>query len=146
MNLRPYRPSDLDTLYRIDQACFPPGVSYSKDEIEDFIGHRNSRTWIAQEGEEIVGFLIAGAERYRAGHIVTIDVAKPWRRRSVGTMLMDAAEEWAKKHGMRVVYLETAECNLAAQSFYRQRGYEKLKKIERYYANDDAAWVMVKWL
>ena len=146
MNLRPYRPSDLDTLYQIDQACFPPGVSYSKDEIERFISHRNSQTWVAQAGEEVAGFLIAGRERHGAAHIVTIDVAEQWRRRSVGMILMDAAEVWAKRDGLRLVYLETAEDNLPAQAFYRKRGYEKLKRIERYYANGAAAWVMTKWL
>lgn len=146
MILRSYRPSDLDTLYQIDQSCFPPGVSYSRDEIERFIGSRRSQAWIAEEGQEIAGFLIAGRERNGTAHIVTIDVAERWRRRAVGTMLMDAAEEWAQVHGLRLVYLETAEDNVAAQAFYTKRRYEKLKKVERYYANGAAAWVMVKWL
>jgi ribosomal protein S18 acetylase RimI-like enzyme len=47
---------------------------------------------------------------------------------------------------LRFVFLETAEDNLAAQAFYEQRGYVKLKRIARYYANGAAAWVMVKAL
>jgi len=144
MQIRTYRPSDLQTLYEIDQACFPPGVSYSKREIWHFINRRGSRTWIAQEGNEIAGFLIASRESKEVGHIVTIDVVEGWRRRGVGGALMDAAEAWAAEEGLRVLFLETAEENIAAQRFYAARNYVKLEKIENYYGDGTAAWVMGK--
>jgi ribosomal-protein-alanine N-acetyltransferase len=143
---RLFRLDDLEILYRIDQACFPPGVSYSRQELAAFIAHRNSRTWVAASGGQIIGFLVAGRTQQRVGHVVTIDVAEPWRRRRVGTLLMDAVEEWAQQQRLRFVYLETAEDNLSAQAFYEKRGYIKLKRIARYYGNGAAAWVMVKAL
>ena len=144
MHIRAYRRSDLQTLYAIDQACFPPGVSYSKSEISRFIARRGSRTWVAEAADEIVGFLIAGRESKDAGHIVTIDVVQDWRRKGVGRALMDAAEAWAVELGLRALYLETAEDNLTAQRFYEARNYSKFEKVERYYADGAAAWVMVK--
>lgn len=146
MQLRSYRPSDLDTLHQIDQGCFPPSVSYSLEEIADFIGQPGSETWIAEESGQIVGFLIADRQPQRVGHIITVDVVEKWRRRGVGSLLMDAAEEWARRERLRLIYLETSEHNLAAQQFYIQRGYAKDRVIERYYGNGDAAWIMVKWL
>lgn len=146
MQLRPFSPSDLQTLYEIDRACFPPGVSYSREELARFVSRRNSKTWVAQAGDEIVGFLIADRQPHRAGHISTIDVVEGWRRRGVGGALMNAAEDWAQRQNLRLIYLETAEDNTAAQRFYRERGYAKYEKRERYYANGTAAWVMVKWL
>lgn len=146
MRLRPYRASDLPTLCEIDQACFPPGVSYTREEMEQFISHRNSRTWVAEEGDAIVGFLVAGREPQRVAHIITIDVPARWRRRGAGKALMDAAEDWATREGWKLVYLETAEDNLVAQAFYRARGYEKVERLDGYYSNGTAAWVMVKWL
>lgn len=144
--IRPFRASDLDTLHRIDQACFPAGVSYSLEELTGFIARRNSKTWVAQAGDEIAGFLTAGREPQQVGHIITIDVIESWRRRTVGTALMEAAEEWARRQALRLIYLETAEDNHAARAFYRKRGYVSLRLIEHYYANGAAAWVMVKWL
>jgi ribosomal-protein-alanine N-acetyltransferase len=114
--------------------------------LEQFIAHRNSRTWVAEEGDVIVGFLIAGREPGRVGHIVTIDVLGKWRRRGIGAALMDAGEDWAKRQGLDLVFLETAEDNLAAQAFYEARGYVKYEKLDKYYADGTAAWVMVKWL
>jgi [ribosomal protein S18]-alanine N-acetyltransferase len=146
MRLRHYRPDDLPTLYAIDQSCFAPGISYSWDELEGFIGHRNSQAWVAEEGREITGFLVATREGRQILHIITIDVRKNWRRRKVGSLLMDAAEQWARKHGLRLVGLETAADNLVAQKFYQTRGYRKVDQIEHYYALGTAAWVMVKEL
>jgi ribosomal-protein-alanine N-acetyltransferase len=146
MNLRPFRRSDLDTLYEIDQSCFPPGVSYSKSELAGFTARRGSRTWIAEEGGQIVGFLIADRAGPRAAHIVTIDVRGACRRRGLGRVLMDAAEEWAREQKLQLIYLETAEDNLVAQRFYHARGYAKVEKVEGYYANGQAAWVMAKSL
>jgi ribosomal protein S18 acetylase RimI-like enzyme len=144
MLLRPFHSADLQTLYEIDQACFPPGVSYSREELARFIGRRNSKTWVAEEGETIVGFLVGNREPGQVWHIVTIDVREQWRRRGVGTALMDAVEDWAAARGIKMLYLETAENNLAAHAFYAARGYEKVERLERYYANGTAAWIMVK--
>lgn len=146
MQLRSFRPADLQTLYEIDQACFPPGVSYSREELARFIGRRNSKTWVAQEDETVVGFLVGNREPGQVWHVVTIDVPERWRRRGVGTALMGAAEDWAAAQGIRMIYLETAEDNSAAQSFYEKRGYVKYERLERYYDNGTAAWIMVKRL
>jgi len=146
MLLRPFRPEDLRTLCDIDQACFPPGVSYSSSELAAFIAHRRSKTWVVTEGNEIIGFLVAQQQPCRIGHIITIDVVKGWRRCGVGSQLMDAAERWAHQQGLLLIYLETAEDNLAAQRFYERRGYKRLEKIDGYYSNGKAAWVMAKWL
>jgi ribosomal-protein-alanine N-acetyltransferase len=146
MRLRSFHSADLGKLYEIDQACFAPGISYSREELERFIAHRNSRTWVAEEAGEIVGFLIANREPRRTMHIVTIDVVAAWRRRGIGALLMDAAERWAKNHALGLIGLETAEDNLGAQRFYKGRGYRKVGKVENYYADGTAAWVMVKEL
>ncbi len=146
VSLRPFRPDDLEVLHRIDQACFSPGVSYSRQELAAFITRRSSKTWVAIAGGEVIGFLVADRAPQRVGHIITIDVVKHWRRRNVGTVLMDAAEDWARAQKSQFVYLETAEDNLGAQAFYEKRGYAKLKRIGRYYSNGAAAWVMVKAL
>jgi [ribosomal protein S18]-alanine N-acetyltransferase len=146
MQLREFRQTDFETLYRIDHACFPPGVSYSRGELAAFIRHPSAATWIAEENNEIIGFLIADREEKGAAHIVTIDVVEGRRRSGVGKALMDEVEAWAKRGGLRLIHLETAESNDGAQAFYQARGYRKLQTIEDYYADGEAAWVMVKSL
>ena len=59
---------------------------------------------------------------------------------------MEAAEQWARDHGLRMIGLETAQDNLAAQRFYEARGYRKVDEIAQYYADGTSAWVMLKEL
>jgi len=146
MYLRAFRPDDLETLYKIDQACFAPGISYPREELSRFISQRGSRTWIAEESGEIAGFLIAERQAQKVAHLVTIDVVDRWRRRGVGRLLMDAAEHWAREQELLLVYLETAENNTAAQAFYEARGYRKVDRVANYYSDGRPAWVMLKWL
>jgi ribosomal-protein-alanine N-acetyltransferase len=146
MHLRAYHCDDLETLYHIDQACFAPGISYPRDELSRFISQRGSRTWVAEESGEIAGFLIAERQAQRVAHIVTIDVVDGWRRRRVGSLLMDAAEHWAREQKLLLVYLETAENNTVAQAFYGARGYRKVDHVANYYSDGTSAWVMLKWL
>jgi ribosomal-protein-alanine N-acetyltransferase len=146
MDLRAFRSDDLETLYKIDRACFAAGISYPREELSGFIGQRRSRTWVAEESGEIVGFLIAERQAQKVAHIVTIDVVDRWRRRRVGSLLMDAAEHWAREQNLLLVYLETAENNTVAQRFYEARGYRKVDRVESYYSDGTSAWVMLRWL
>ena len=146
MHLRAFRAGDLETLYKIDQACFPPGISYPREELSGFISQRRSRTWVAEESGETIGFLIAERQAQKVAHIVTIDVVDRWRRRRVGSLLMDAAEDWARAQQLLYVYLETEENNLAARGFYEARSYRKVGRAENYYSNGTSAWVMMKAL
>jgi|YelNatPaOPRAMG01_1025707.scaffolds.fasta_scaffold29624_2 ribosomal-protein-alanine N-acetyltransferase len=146
MRIRDFQLSDLPTLSKIDQSCFPPGVCYSQEELAEFIAHRSSRTWVAEIDGSIVGFVVASREPSGVAHIITIDVLEEQRRHGIGTALMNRVEEWAREARVRLIYLETAEDNRAAHRFYEARGYRKVEKIEHYYNNGEAAWVMVKHL
>jgi ribosomal-protein-alanine N-acetyltransferase len=146
MRLRSFHVDDLPTLYEIDQACFAPGISYTRKELAAFIGHRLSQTWVAEDEHGVIGFLIAQRQPRKIVHIITIDVLDAWRRRGVGSLLMDAVERWASDRSLRLVGLETAENNLVAQRFYQARGYRKVDEIAHYYPDRTTAWVMVKEL
>ena len=144
MKLRSFQCDDLNALYQIDAACFPAGVAYSREELGSFIRHRNSKTWVAQEGDEIAGFVVAQRIGSEVLHIITIDVKGAWRRQGVGNTLMEAAEAWARAQKLRYASLETAADNGAAQAFYRRRGYQKLGHVNDYYGPGATAWVMGK--
>lgn len=146
MRIRNFRPSDLQTLYHIDQACFPPGIAYPKHELTQFVTMHGARTWVAESNGDTIGFLIACLESRTAVHIVTIDVVALARRKGAGRALMDAAENWARTQKAQVIYLETAEDNAVAQQFYEFRGYFRVEKVDGYYSNGQAAWVMAKRL
>jgi ribosomal-protein-alanine N-acetyltransferase len=146
MVVRPHRPSDLNTLYKIDQECFPPEIAYTRGDLERFVRHRNSKTWVAEENGQVAGFLVAGREPPKVAHLITIDVLHKWRRRGIGSALLKVAEAWARSVGIEVIYLETAVNNQAAQRLYEAREYRRVECLDDYYGRGAPAWVMMKRL
>jgi ribosomal-protein-alanine N-acetyltransferase len=148
--VREFQLEDLENLWRIDQECFPPGISYSRQELRFYVRRRGAITLVAARGGEepaagggeIGGFLVAHPGH--TGHIVTIDVVASARRSGVGSLLLRAAEDRLRIAGSRSVSLETAVDNLSALAFYKRHGYNVVKTIPRYYSNGVDALVLQK--
>lgn len=128
----------------MDQECFPVGISYSRQELKAYIGHRRSFTLIAADSgdSKIAGFLVGHGGT--TGHIITIDVVGSARRTGVGSLLLRSAEDRLRATGSAAVGLETAVDNLSALSFYKRHGYVVVKTLPRYYSNGVDALVMRK--
>jgi hypothetical protein len=37
MRVREYHPADFESIWELDQACFPPGIAYSRSELRAFL-------------------------------------------------------------------------------------------------------------
>jgi ribosomal-protein-alanine N-acetyltransferase len=141
--VRDYKPEDFESLWRMDQECFPPGISYSKQELRSFMRHRGSFTLVATDAkEELQGFIVAHCGA--TGHVVTIDVGLKARRSGVGSLLLRTAEERMRAAGCSAVGLETAVDNVTALSFYKRHGYDVIRTWPRYYSNGVDALVLKK--
>lgn len=155
--VRDHRPEDFDTLWKIDQACFPPGISYSRYELKLYIGRQGAFTLVAEatgessaggkgpaHGEDrILGFLVAEPSRRGIGHIITIDVCAEARRQRVGSVLLDTAESRLRS-ACQLIRLETAVDNVAALAFYKRHGFSVIKTIPRYYSSGVDALLLEK--
>jgi [ribosomal protein S18]-alanine N-acetyltransferase len=152
--IREFRRSDFETLWEIDQKCFPPGISYSQMELLTYMRRPRSFTLVAErvaiaerkldlDGAEAVGFIVAEAGRSR-GHIITIDILEPARRSGLGSKLLAAAENRLRVLGCGVVFLETAVDNAPALAFYKRHEYFLVKTVPRYYSTGVDAFVLKK--
>jgi len=156
--LRDFRREDFETLWRIDQSCFPPGISYGRLELSAYIRRRGAFTLVAESAESgqaergeiakpapsILGFIVAEASRRGMGHIITIDVVLSARRFGVGSKLLAAAEERLQSEGVAQVFLEAAVDNKTALAFYKRHDYFVVKTVPRYYSNGLDAFVLQK--
>lgn len=166
--IRDFRPDDLETLWRIDQECFPPGISYSRAELKLYLRQRGAFGLVAvsalkknQRGPKtagpetqpihsaddqfgsIAGFIVTEIEAGK-GHIITIDVLAAARRHGVGSLLIGTAEDRLRASGYSLVELETAVDNISALAFYKRHGYTVVATIPRYYSNGVDALLLQK--
>jgi len=147
LRLRDFRPEDFETLWRIDNQCFAPEISYSRAELAAYLRRRGAFALVAHSLEapaSIVGFIVAEAGRGGTGHIITIDVLPTVRRAGVGSQLLRAAEDRLRAADSHSAILETAVDNRAALSFYKTHAYRVVKTEPRYYSNGVDALVLKK--
>lgn len=143
--LRAYAPQDFETLYQIDQACFRPGIGYSRRALRGFVYRSGAVCLVAESSDGIAGFILAEHDGPSA-HLITIDVCERDRRQGVGTLLMRTLEDKLARRGVRQVRLETATDNQAAIAFYQKYGYRTLGILKRYYLGRIDAYDMRKTL
>ncbi len=143
--LRSYEPHDFAALHRLDQACFPAGISYSKTTLRYFLTLASADCVVAVEGTHMVGFVLS-EENPPLAHIITLDVAEKQRRLGVGTALLQQLEANLAARGVRSVLLETAIDNEAAVAFWQRHGYRIEATLKRYYLGRLDAYEMRKIL
>lgn len=132
--LRAYRAADFETLWQLDQRCFPEQIAYSREELAYYVRSKTAICLVAWEADRIAGFILGHRDRRGFGHVVTLDVDPGKRHSGLGTMLMQALEERFRQADCRSILLEVAVNNFAALSFYKKHGYSVLKTLPRYYA------------
>ncbi len=143
--LREYDPRDFSALYRLDQACFPAGISYSKTTLRYFLSLRSADCIVATESNRIVGFILT-EENPPLGHVITLDVAEKFRRKGIGSALLAESEKDLALRGVRHVLLETAVNNEAGVAFWQRHGYRIEVTLKRYYLGRLDAYEMRKIL
>ena len=143
--VRPYEPHEFSALYKLDQACFPPGISYSKWSLQYFLNLPAADCLVAEEDKQIVGFILAEANPPLA-HIITLDIAGTQRRKGVGTALLAEIEKHFQYHGVHSVLLETAVDNGTGIAFWQHHGYRTEAVLKKYYLGRVDAYEMRKRL
>jgi ribosomal protein S18 acetylase RimI-like enzyme len=147
-SLRAVSPEDFPKLYALDQACFAPGIAWSKAELLYFLKYPgNLGVLVEDEAGELAGFAIAGKQRRQGvviGRLITIDVDAGLRRRGIGHLLLEEIERQLKAAGATAVLLEVAIDNDSAQSFYERHGFVRTGRIPGYYLGRIDALVMEK--
>jgi len=143
--IRQYEARDFTALYKLDQACFPPGISYSKFSLQYFLSLPAADCMVAEENKHIVGFILAESNPPLA-HIITLDVAASHRRQGLGRTLLEEMEKHFRFHGVHSVLLETAVDNETGIAFWQHHGYRTEAVLKRYYLGRVDAYEMRKRL
>ncbi|RLG67603.1 MAG: ribosomal-protein-alanine N-acetyltransferase [Methanobacteriota archaeon] len=144
VNIRKARYGDIPALHRVERVSFTEHYPMSFME-EIYMTHPNSFL-VAELDGVIVGYVIAVLRTPSVGHILSVAVAPPYRRRGIGRMLVEAAVEDLWKRGASKVQLEVRVSNRPARSLYRSLGFKTTGIIPAYYRDGESAYTMVRHL
>jgi len=127
----------LDKYYEIEKQCFEK-EAFTKQQIAYLLTDYNAIALAARVSSEIAGFIIGRIDIVRNapfGHILTVDIAPPYRRKGIAQKLLREIEAIFKAKGAKECRLEVREDNVAASNLYQKLGYKKVGKLEKYYGD-----------
>lgn len=88
--------------------------------------------FVADAGGDLVGHLGISLRPYGVAELGMM-VATGWRGRGVGTALLEAAIDWARRSGAHKVALQMWPHNVAASRLYRRFGFVEEGRLRRHY-------------
>ncbi|KAJ3023418.1 N-alpha-acetyltransferase 30 [Thoreauomyces humboldtii] len=103
-----------------------------------FIHNWPELCFLALEGEEIIGVIICKLDEHKdtlRGYIGMLAVSKDYRKRGIGSDLVQMAVAMMQEREADEVVLEAEETNLGALGLYQNLGFIRDKRLARYYLN-----------
>jgi ribosomal protein S18 acetylase RimI-like enzyme len=123
---------DLPAVYRLGTRCYDvrdkPYNYWSVREVADHFESSPELCFVAQDGEEVVGFALA-APSYEiledVGHLEWVAVAPEHRRDGLATHLIEAVVEKVRALGRAHIVADVSSANEASRALFRQLGFEE---------------------
>jgi ribosomal-protein-alanine N-acetyltransferase len=116
--------------------CF--ASNWSQDSFADLVASPGTLAWLALDGDQPVGMLLARIVAGE-GEIITIGVVPGARRRGVARHLLARALAEAGGAGCRMMFLEVGCGNEAALALYRAAGFNAVGRRRNYYQAESGA-------
>jgi len=133
---------DLNEIFKIEVSSFKN--PYPRQYLEFLMIITPDFFLVAEENNEIIGYVVGIIRKNKTGHIVSIAVSPKHRRKKVGQKLLDAILTKFKKRKLIRVKLEVKTTNIPAISLYLKNGFQIVKRIKEYYPNGEDCYVMEK--
>jgi len=130
--IREYTPEDrkkIKHLYR-DALFLEPTFSCYLD--------KHYKPFVYEEDEKILGVIML-LQDYLMLDVFNLYVDIDHRRKGIGQILLNFAEEYARKKELHGVKLETGKDNKEAQKFYLKCGYQKVGEVKNYRVKDETS-------
>jgi ribosomal-protein-alanine N-acetyltransferase len=142
--IRQAEQADLLDVFRLERSTFPQPWPFSA--FESFLGERGFLVAHAGPPSGIVGYVVSDTTPNYGrdiGHVKDLAVHPDARGQGLGRTLLHRALETLSRAGAALVKLEVRATNDVALDLYRSEGFEPLRRIPRYYADGEDAFVMV---
>jgi ribosomal-protein-alanine N-acetyltransferase len=144
----------LESVTKINRECLPE--NYTDFFFVDLYRRFPETFVVAEEDGKVVGYMMCRIEvglsnlgfsgLIKKGHVVSVAVMPPYRRKHIGEALVNKAMENMLVYNAKQCYLEVRATNTPAVNLYKKLGFQVTRTIKGYYADGEDAYVMTKKL
>jgi putative acetyltransferase len=145
VTVRPAQPSDAASFLELWRSVVAEGTVVRSEQVRHGVRHYRGvfrKPWtdfgaeiMAVSRDRVVGHLsIRREDAPTTSHVATlgIAVAVDWRRRGVGSALLEECLRWARSVGVHKVMLSVFPHNLPAIALYRRFGFVQEGRLVAY--------------
>jgi ribosomal-protein-alanine N-acetyltransferase len=130
LKVRGFEHADVEAVLEVQNLC--PEIAQWSAWDYDRVARGEMKGWIAREGFELAGFLVA-RRILQDLEILNIAVRPEARRQGAGSALLREVLEWGKTFKAEKAFLEVRASNQPALNFYTRFGFEVTGRGPRYY-------------
>ena len=120
---------DIEDIEDLEKECF--STPWSPTAIKDAM-LSNTAFFIAKKGEKTVGYVGISAV-LDEGYITNVAVSQSYRKKGIGTALLNRVFSFARDNNLSFVSLEVRESNREAISLYTAFGFKQEGKRKDFY-------------
>ena len=120
----------LDSVLKIENECF--SHPWSRQSLENELNNPASVFFAATENSEVIGYIGMSAV-IDEGYIFNVAVTENYRRKGIGSALINELVTYCRKNNFAFVTLEVRESNRGAVSLYSDFGFIKVGERANYY-------------
>ena len=142
------RGDDIETITEIERRSFSD--PWSEQSFRDVLAHSRMFFVCARSdangpaAERVLGYVVAWFAGGQ-GEIANLAVDPDSRERGIGSALLDAALDEARRQRTDEVFLEVRSSNLRARQLYESRGFAEVGRRRRYYRQPVEDAVILRW-
>ncbi len=141
IKIRRFKPQDLDRVYEIELKSFkdPYNILFLLNLHQAY----NESFFVVENERMVVAYSISRVVNGR-GHVLAIAVDPAYRRRGIGSLLVNRIMEHFRSLSIEEMWLEVRVSNLSARNFYKKIAFEEKGLCRAYYSDREDAVILTK--
>jgi ribosomal-protein-alanine N-acetyltransferase len=142
--VRRLRVADLNRIMEIELASFGD-EAYDRNLFAEFFRECGELFLVAEHDRTVQGYMVT-CIRGEQAELVSVAVDRAARRMGAASALMESTLRRLRRRGIARIGLMVRAANDQARAFYERYGFEKVRRVPRYYEDGGDGWRMAKEL
>jgi ribosomal-protein-alanine N-acetyltransferase len=144
LSVRRARASDLPRILAIERASFGRDA-YDRNLFAEYLLKCGDLFLVAIWGDKVIAYAISCIHP-ASSELVSIAVAPRHRNRGAASALMDSILRRLRRRRIPKLTLMVRVTNSPALAFYGKYGFQKIRRVRRYYEDSSDGFCFVKFL